>query len=133
MSNEQLDRDREEHRDWLEGQASDQLEREAFERDGRRWGVTTSQFAFRDIIVRVGGVGVFEFPHDEAVRFAHAILAEVEIAQIAQRAEQEYDERHCECEIDWNCPLHQGGPTAIERQNDAWASEQTEIDRTHGM
>lgn len=39
----------------------------------------------------------------------------------------------CECELDWNCPLHQGGPTAIERMNDAWASEQTEIDRRYGM
>lgn len=28
----------------------------------------------------------------------------------------------CECEIDWNCPLHQGQYTWLERQNDYWAS-----------
>lgn len=28
----------------------------------------------------------------------------------------------CECEIDWNCPLHRGGYTALELRNDEWAS-----------
>lgn len=30
----------------------------------------------------------------------------------------------CECEIDWNCHLHKGRYTALELQNDAWATEQ---------
>lgn len=34
----------------------------------------------------------------------------------------------CECELDWNCPLHQGMYTAIERINDERASRQTDID-----
>ena len=30
----------------------------------------------------------------------------------------------CECEVDWNCPLHGGTsrPTHLERSLDAWAS-----------
>lgn len=34
----------------------------------------------------------------------------------------------CECELDWNCHLHAGQYTALERQNDEWASIQTAID-----
>jgi hypothetical protein len=71
------------HQDWLEGQASDQLEREEFERDNRRgWTVRASEFAFKDILITAWKRGiVFEFTHDEAVVFAHAILSEVELAQ----------------------------------------------------
>lgn len=45
----------------------------------------------------------------------------------------EYEARGCECELDWRCPLHEGMPTPLELQNHYWASEQTEIDRLHGM
>lgn len=70
------------HQDWLEGQASDRLEREEYERAKRRgWTVTTSEFASKDILITARKRGiVFEFTHDQAVTFAHAILAEVEIA-----------------------------------------------------
>lgn len=35
----------------------------------------------------------------------------------------------CECELDWNCHLHRGGYTALERQNDAWASRDSDDER----
>lgn len=40
----------------------------------------------------------------------------------------------CECELDWNCPLHSNRMfTAIERINDEWASRETDIDAGWGM
>lgn len=39
----------------------------------------------------------------------------------------------CECEIDWNCSLHAGSFTALERRNDHFASIQTEIDARYGV
>ena len=38
----------------------------------------------------------------------------------------------CECELDWRCPLHKGQYTPIELIMDAWASEQTAMDRQGG-
>lgn len=46
--------------------------------------------------------------------------------------EEEPEPIMCECELDWNCSLHQGQYTALERQNDAWACQQTEIDVRNG-
>lgn len=40
-----------------------------------------------------------------------------------------YDEDQlpgCECELDWNCGWHRGGPTAIEKLNDEWASRESD-------
>ena len=39
----------------------------------------------------------------------------------------------CECELDWNCGLHQGSFTAIERDNNRKASEQSDLDRQGGF
>jgi hypothetical protein len=50
---------------------------------------------------------------EEAVREREAVL------DAAADVAPDYG---CECELDWNCGLHQGGPTAIERQMDEWAS-----------
>lgn len=51
--------------------------------------------------------------------------------------EQEDPTLMCECEIDWNCPLHQGQYTAIERMNDEWASRERDQEQmsyyTRGM
>lgn len=77
------------HQDWLEGQASDQLEREAYERERREaeYGpnATRGAGAFtwaHGVIVAYQDEYELAFnSHDEAVRAAHAILSEVEIAQ----------------------------------------------------
>lgn len=74
------------HQDWLEGQASDQLEREEYERShfsdigrsvvqGDGWEVIRTEHGQFSIYV--------DEPVDEqtAVRIANAILSEVEIAQ----------------------------------------------------
>lgn len=126
------------HQDWLESQASDHVEREEFERERTPTGtryvhgvgpVPLWEFeGWHDGRLQVGlfGLGAIRLRPQDAVAFAHAILSEVEI-------EEQAASQGCECELDWNCPLHQGGPTPIERINDAWASEQTEIDRQHGM
>ena len=44
-----------------------------------------------------------------------------------------YEPQGCECELDWNCPLHRGAYTAIERRNDEWASRETALDAEWGM
>jgi hypothetical protein len=98
MDNEQLDRDREEHRDWLEGRASDQLEREAFEREQRaasterhyvvfdhaRGGVSAGNrplVIFTLLGVGTGDIHRFAIDIDQAVLAANSILSEVEIVQ----------------------------------------------------
>jgi hypothetical protein len=43
------------------------------------------------------------------------------IAPEPEPDEQTYEDLGCECEIDWNCGLHQGGYTHLERQMDEWA------------
>lgn len=63
------------HQDWLEGQASDQLEREEYERSRHAYDVNRlGDNIF--INLRVAGLTL-----NEATLLAHAILAEVEIAQ----------------------------------------------------
>lgn len=138
--------------DWQESRASHQLEYEEWQTEQRA--PTAPSF---DVRLPDGRTLIFETV-DDAVIAAHTILSEAEIAKrvphcamcndariIAVAGPDEngqYDTDDCpacsqasvcECELDWNCPLHQGGPTAIERINDAWASEQTEIDRQNGM
>lgn len=87
------------HKDWLEDQASDQLEREAYERSkfddrtviqGDGWEIihTTvpqrlADFSFIEVpAVRIEIDRQFRtMSHREAVNLANAILTEVEIAQ----------------------------------------------------
>ena len=78
------------HQDWLEGQASDQLEREAFERERREaeYGPNATRgsgaFTWSEHKVIVVYQDEYELAfnsHEEAVRAAHAILSEVEIAR----------------------------------------------------
>lgn len=38
----------------------------------------------------------------------------------------------CECELDWRCHLHEGMFTPLELINDAWASEQSDLDAAGG-
>lgn len=75
------------HRDWLEDQASDRLEREALERE-REYGPNATRgagaFTWGDhklIVVYQDEYELAFNSHEEAVRAAHAILSEVEIAE----------------------------------------------------
>lgn len=48
----------------------------------------------------------------------------------ATPVEEEVPFMMCECELDWNCPLHSNRAyTAIELINDEWASHQSDLDR----
>lgn len=78
------------HREWLEDRGSDQLEREAYERElgsRRGWSLATvhdhgpvENGPFIAVNAWRRGL-VFEFSLHDAVTFANAILSEVEIAQ----------------------------------------------------
>lgn len=80
------------HQDWLEDQASDQLEREAYDRSrfddrvvlqGDGWEVAWAVENTGNSVYVSDGEDTVEFPFEQAVLVAHAILSEVEIAQRA--------------------------------------------------
>lgn len=66
------------HQDWLEGQASDRVEREALARERTRGLLYEFEWSGDHLVVHVTGLGQMWFTAAEAVTFANSILAEVQ-------------------------------------------------------
>lgn len=105
------------HRDWLEDRASDQLEREDYEAEiARRQALPLWEFSHGEgwIGFRLQQFGQpiarFSMDHDIAVNFAHAILAEVEIAQRDEDADRRTEAGFMVCEFCHRGYVPEDGP-----------------------
>lgn len=81
------------------------------------------------------GEETFELPTArEAVMYLKRAVRDGAEAVADMLYEAERGPLMCECELDWNCPLHQDQMyTAQERINDRYASEQTALDARYGF